>query len=433
MDDQNTIPLFYSSLHLGHAPQIEFLNGTVVEYAERPQRIEKIREKLQASGLVHVIEPQTLISRAELALVHRRGMIDYLEHVSHNIDRYLIGPSFAPSIRRIMPEQDYFYPYVFPPKSSKKSRRVSGLQPHQRFYCFDLGSPIGRHTWAAARAAATVAAEGASWLLQRRARTVYALCRPPGHHAGPDFFGGYCYLNNAAIATRRLLEEGKVAIVDIDYHHGNGTQAIFWQNPRVFFGSIHADPGIDYPFYSGFGDEIGGHKARWTNLNLPLTAGADSFSYLCALERILNCVSDFGADFLVVSLGFDAFEADPYGLFKLTVKDYQTIGAQFARLGLPTLLVQEGGYAVDALGVLACALIEGVLGRPVGQSGFLSQAEIAQSGRRFRATRPMSRSRASMFRIAMLSGGIGRRRNQPLARLRRGCYGRVAPDCARIE
>jgi acetoin utilization deacetylase AcuC-like enzyme len=175
--------------------------------------------------------------------------------------------------------------------------------------------------------------------------------------------GGYCYLNNAAIAAHHLSARGNVAILDLDYHHGNGTQDIFWDNPRVFFGSIHADPRREYPYYAGYADETGGAHAPFSNLNLPLPSGTSGPAYLVALNRLLDAAQRFAPVTLVISIGFDTFIDDPLCAFQLILQDYRSIGAAIAQLGLPTLLVQEGGYNVSADGALAEQLLRGLLDR----------------------------------------------------------------------
>jgi acetoin utilization deacetylase AcuC-like enzyme len=197
-------------------------------------------------------------------------------------------------------------------------------------------------------------------LRSNKARCAYALCRPPGHHAGYRFFGGFCYLNNAAIAARTLLKEGKVAIIDIDYHHGNGTQDIFWNEGGVFYGSLHGDPSFEYP-YSGYADEQGGSAAPGTIMNIPLPAGTTRAPYLSALHQICQAVTEFKPSFLVISVGFDTYVDDPIGSFRLYIEDYTEIGRCLTQLALPTLLVQEGGYTAGMQGLLAERLMQGFL------------------------------------------------------------------------
>ena len=187
------------------------------------------------------------------------------------------------------------------------------------------------------------------------------MARPPGHHAAADSFAGYCYLNNAAIAAQAWTDRGaRVAIVDVDYHHGNGTQQIFYERDDVLFVSIHADPVREYPYFAGYADERGAGAGAGFNLNLPLEAGVTNARYLAILDQALAAIADFAPRFLVLSAGFDTFGGDPIGDFALTADAYPLIGERIAMLDLPTLVVQEGGYAVAALGENAVGLLRGL-------------------------------------------------------------------------
>ncbi|MDO9486865.1 MAG: histone deacetylase family protein, partial [Sphingomonadaceae bacterium] len=223
------------------------------------------------------------------------------------------------------------------------------------------GTPITADTWDAAYWGAQTALSALAPLLDGSARTSFALCRPPGHHAGADYLGGYCYLNNAAIAAQAARDAGhaRVAILDIDYHHGNGTQDIFWEDGEVLFASIHADPSTDYPFFWGHADEAGDGAGRGTTLNLPLPRGTKLPAYVAALDRALDAIAGFGPSFLVVSFGADTFEGDPISHFKIAEADYPLVAARIAAAGLPALVVMEGGYAVDALGDNVAAFLSG--------------------------------------------------------------------------
>ena len=189
----------------------------------------------------------------------------------------------------------------------------------------------------------------------------FALCRPPGHHAGSDYYGGYCHLNAAAIAAQAARDAGiaKVAILDIDYHHGNGTQDIFWTRSDIFYASLHADPATDYPFYWGHADEVGEGEGKGATLNLPLPQGAGLNAFRVAQAKALEAISAFGAELLVVSFGADTYEGDPLSAFKLRTPDYAVLAADIAAAGLPTAIVMEGGYAVDALGANAASFLRG--------------------------------------------------------------------------
>jgi acetoin utilization deacetylase AcuC-like enzyme len=227
-------------------------------------------------------------------------------------------------------------------------------------YSMDNGTPLVAGTWAAAKEAADAACSAAAFISGGE-RAAFCLTRPPGHHAGADFMGGYCFLNNAAVAAQSLRDSGcaRVAILDVDYHHGNGTQSIFYNRSDVLFVSIHGDPFTEYPFYLGHADETGIGAGLGFNLNLPLAARTPADVWFFALTLACQKIQHFRADALVISLGLDTFEGDPIANFSLQTKDYPRLGAQLARLGLPTLFVLEGGYAAAELGVNAANVLEG--------------------------------------------------------------------------
>ena len=221
--------------------------------------------------------------------------------------------------------------------------------------------PIAEHTWEAAVASAHCAWTGAM-RVRAGESLVYALCRPPGHHAGPDFMGGYCYLNNAAIAARALQNgTDRVAILDIDYHHGNGTQAIFYADPDVFYCSLHIDPHNAYPFFAGYADERGTEAGEGTNWNAPLPPGTTEDRYLSALEDLLDRLSAFDPQRLIVSAGFDTYLHDPISTFQITTAGFHAAGLRIRALNKPTLIVQEGGYHVPHLGRNVAAFLHALI------------------------------------------------------------------------
>ncbi|HQZ57223.1 MAG TPA: histone deacetylase family protein, partial [Ottowia sp.] len=230
-------------------------------------------------------------------------------------------------------------------------------------YSMDNGSPMVAGTWAAAKAAADAAASAAA-ALRAGERAVFCATRPPGHHAGPDFMGGYCFINNAAVCAQALRAGGaaRVAVLDVDYHHGNGTQAIFYDRADVLFVSIHGDPRTEYPFYLGHADETGTGAGQGCNLNLPLAAGSNVAAWFDALEVACARVQRHRPDALVVSLGLDTFAGDPISQFALQRADFTHLGQRLARLGLPTALLLEGGYAAAELGDNAVAVLAGIEG-----------------------------------------------------------------------
>jgi acetoin utilization deacetylase AcuC-like enzyme len=234
---------------------------------------------------------------------------------------------------------------------------IAGKRPYSSF---DAGTPITAGTWRAAVASAEVAMTGMK-LVKGGERSVFSLCRPPGHHAGSDFYGGYCFFNNAAIAAQGFRDGGaaRVAILDVDYHHGNGTQEIFYRRDDVLTISIHADPKQEFPFFLGHADERGEGRGEGAHLNLPLPWGISWTEYGPALDTAMRRIAEFAPDAIVVSLGVDTFEKDPISKFKLKHEDYLRTGEVIAAAGKPTLFVMEGGYAVDELGINAVNVLQG--------------------------------------------------------------------------
>jgi len=227
------------------------------------------------------------------------------------------------------------------------------------FHMLDTGCPIGAETWVSALASAHTAVQGAALLLDEE-MAAYALCRPPGHHAGRDFAAGFCYLNNSAIAAQELLAEfGRVAILDIDVHHGNGTQDIFYQRSDVLTVSLHADPLRFYPFFWGHAAERGEGEGLGYNLNIPLPRGTGDKDYLDELDRALQRIESFAPGALVVALGLDAHESDPFQGLAVSTAGFSKVASRIATLELPTLLVQEGGYLSDDLGHNLQSFLEG--------------------------------------------------------------------------
>jgi len=227
-------------------------------------------------------------------------------------------------------------------------------------YSFDASTPLTPHSYDAAywSVQSALAALGA---VTGGDRAAFALCRPPGHHAGADYLGGYCYLNAAAITAQAARDAGtrRVAILDIDYHHGNGTQDIFWSRGDVFYASVHADPATDYPFYWGHADERGEGAGLGATLNLPLPQGTTLDAFRAAQATALAAIAAFGPDLLVVSFGADTWEDDPISHFKLTTADYAVLARDIAASGLPTVLLMEGGYAIPALGANLASFLSG--------------------------------------------------------------------------
>lgn len=347
--------------HAQHDPPFELLDGRRVAYFEAPRRVAMITAALAEAGFAAPMAAQAF-DAAPIRAVHAAGYVTYLETA------YAAWVNAGLPAEAVLPSA---MPLIGPGERAVHPTALAGR------YMFDLSAPITAGTYAAARGAVDAALTGATLLLGGE-RSAYALCRPPGHHAAQALAGGYCFLNNAAIAAHYLACAGEVgredsgddagfwgmrapvvAVLDIDYHHGNGTQAIFYERSDVFCVSIHADPAREYPFYLGFADERGAHAGEGYNLNLPLEAGVNDARFQSVLDQALNAIAAYAPRYLVVSAGFDTFVDDPLGDFALTTAGYGAIGAQIAQLGLPTLFVQEGGYAVDALGWNVVALLAG--------------------------------------------------------------------------
>jgi acetoin utilization deacetylase AcuC-like enzyme len=239
------------------------------------------------------------------------------------------------------------------------------------YWCFDTATPIVQGTYVAARAAVDVALTAAELVLGGE-QAAYGLCRPPGHHAARRMFGGYCFFNNAAIVAEWLAGRTSepVAVLDVDFHHGNGTQQIFYDRPDVLYTSIHGDPSVAYPYFAGHADETGTGPGTGATYNQPLPPGTNDATYLAALDRALDRISGHGGSIVVVSLGIDTYGQDPIGFFALTTAAYHEMGRRAAALGRRLVILQEGGYYVPRLGENVRQWLRGVEGRPLDLSAF---------------------------------------------------------------
>lgn len=334
---------FYSPAHLGHAPKMEFERGTLSPAVERPERAERVKAEIEKRMLGPVLPPSDFPDSAIFA-VHDAAFVNFLTR-AHGEWAKMYGESDA-------------IPSVWPAHTLRE-RRSGDIESALGSYTFDTATAITKGTWKAAREAANIALSGAQ-TIRAGERAAFALTRPPGHHAAADLFGGYCYLNNAAIAAEWFASNGlRPAILDVDYHHGNGTQAIFYGRSDVLFVSLHADPNFAYPHYLGFADERGQGAGEGYNLNLPLARHALWNDYAPALDTALARIADFGPDVLLVSLGLDTFEHDPISQFKLKTEDYLRMGERIAQLVKPALFLFEGGYNLDALAEITVNVLEG--------------------------------------------------------------------------
>lgn len=338
---------FHSSLQEGHDPKHEFFRGERVPCFESPARAAFVRDELVARG--HELRAPSTDACDLLPEVHTRRYLAFLQSAW---DQWL---ELHPANADVQP-----FPSVWPVRTLRSDVEPADFVARLGLYSMDNGTPLVAGTWAAAKAGADAAASAAA-LVSSGARGAFCATRPPGHHAGADFMGGYCFLNNAAIAARALQAHGcgRVALLDVDYHHGNGTQSIFYGRADVLFVSIHGDPRTEYPFYLGHADEIGEGEGEGFNLNLPLPAGTSAEAWFAALEVGCARVARHDGDALVVSLGLDTYAGDPISKFGLPSDGFRRLGARIARLGIPTVFVLEGGYAVRELGVHAVDVLEG--------------------------------------------------------------------------
>jgi acetoin utilization deacetylase AcuC-like enzyme len=333
-----------SDRHRAHR-MLELDNGVMVDSSESPERADLIAEALRSAGH-EFMEP----SEIDLDLLRRVHDADYVDFLATAWERWVAaGEQAAAAMGFIWPARGF------------RAQCPSDIVGQLGYYSFTADSSIVPGTYDAVVSSAAIAMTAADRLVDG-GQTTYGLCRPPGHHATADQFGGYCFLNNAAIAAQRLRDRGmaRVGVIDVDYHHGNGTQSILYERSDIVFTSIHASPDEEFPWFAGFADETGDGDGAGANLNVPLPKGADSGSWFSALATALEFLSNADLDALVVSLGVDAYEDDPLGTFQLTTPDFGRVGNEIGLLGVPTVVVQEGGYAGDAIGANVNAFLTAI-------------------------------------------------------------------------
>jgi acetoin utilization deacetylase AcuC-like enzyme len=360
----------YSPAHLGHDIDTETYMGVGVPANEVAERAEKIRTALEADGGFRFAEP-TEHGEDPIVAVHEPGLVRFLETAwselrRQNIPRAALSADTYPNLA--------MFEGMSPAAIERHVREPRHIGGRAGFWGLDSAAPLVAGTYVAARAAVDVALTTVDLVLGGET-VAYGLCRPPGHHAARAMYGGYCYFNNAAIAadeiTRRTGE--RVAILDVDYHHGNGSQQIFWRRGDVRYVSIHADPDRQYPYFLGRADETGEGDGAGENLNIPLRAGATNADYLEATDQAVEAIAAVPGSVVVVSLGFDTYGLDPIGDFALTTDVYHEVGRRVAALGRRLVILQEGGYHRPSLGENARAWLRGAEGRgfdPLPSGGF---------------------------------------------------------------
>lgn len=323
-----------SSFQRGYRSPPGLFRGQLVESHDSPERLEALLEMVLAEGYELREAPEIRLSLLED--VHDADFLAFLEN----------GPA---DWRKLSGSDAPLMPNIYP------TRHVPARLPAHPlgkagFYLGDTVTPLTDNTWSAVKGSASAAAHATQLVLDGE-NAAYALCRPSGHHAHRDMAQGFCYLNNAAIAaTLARSRYGKVAIIDVDVHHGNGTQQIFYERSDVFVASLHADPASCYPFFVGYNEETGAGAGAGYNLNVTLTAGTGDAAYLAELDKVIEKTRAFSPEILIVSLGLDAHESDRLGILKLTTAGFEEIARRLKKLGLPTVLIQEGGYTISAIG-----------------------------------------------------------------------------------
>ncbi len=349
------ITAIYNNKITEHNPPFDVYNGLPTLHHDTPDRARIMMEafeSLKGTTDLKIIEPEEF----GLPVIYDTHSEDYVTYIKTISERMAQRPSILvaeivdPEIKTATVREypAFTYPSAFPHGINPRS---TSRQANQGIYAFDTLTPIMANTYDVSINSAHIALTGADLLVQGKHYT-YALCRPPGHHAEKSRMGGYCYLNNAAIAANYLRTRtgARIAILDIDAHHGNGTQDIFYDSPDVFYISLHGDPSQTPPFYSGYKEDKGQGAGYGYNLNIPLPTGTDEAQYLEQLDYALSALREYAPGYLVVSLGFDGYRKDPFNIFNISTEGYGEIAKRVSALELPTLTVQEGGYLASDLG-----------------------------------------------------------------------------------
>jgi len=338
----------YSSDHLLRNAKTELFGGELVPPFECPERMEYVLNQIAAEELGDVLPPEDF-SLASICRIHAPAFVDFLQScwAEWKAEGY----------------KGEAIPSVFPARGMQQ-RIPDHIEGRLGYYAMAMETSISEGTWPAAVSSANVALTAQS-LIKSDTDSAFALCRPPGHHAAGDLYGGYCFINNAAVTAQAFLDQGakRVAILDVDFHHGNGTQSIFYDRSDVMFLSLHGDPRHAFPHFLGYEDERGAGAGEGFNHNYPMLPNTAFDSWGAALQDACGKVNQYAPDAVVISLGVDTFERDPISFFKLTSDDFKRYGAIIAALNKPTLFVMEGGYAVEEIGINTVNVLTGFEGR----------------------------------------------------------------------
>ena len=340
------ITVFFDYHHL-HFGKYELLDGEFVTPFERPVRMDRIMRRIEEAKLGEVMAPREF-GIDPIARVHSQAYIAFLQS-AHAHWKRRHGDTDA-------------MPICWPSRTFRQKPPIE-IEGLLSYYSFDAGTPITAGTWQAITSSVNVALTGVD-LIRDSEKSVFSACRPPGHHAGFDTYGGYCFFNNAAIAAQALLDRGaeRVALLDVDYHHGNGSQTIFYDRADVLYVSLHGDPRQEFPYFLGYADETGSEAGEGFNFNLPMPWGTQWEDYRESLSQGLKKIRNYSPDAMVISLGVDAYEKDPISKFKLKTEHFLKIGDIIAKeTHCPSLFIMEGGYAVEDIGINVLNMLTGFL------------------------------------------------------------------------
>jgi acetoin utilization deacetylase AcuC-like enzyme len=347
----------YTADHHKHSPHVEFESSVSHSPWENPRRAEQIREALEGDPFFHLAAP-TDWGTDPIAAVHDPGLVRFL------------STAWADYQQANGPTHDVVADVYFKPGLRDKmspAREPESINGRIGWWCFETTTPLTETTYEAALGSVNVAMTATDTVLAG-ATNAYGLCRPPGHHAATSLYGGYCFFNNAAVAAHHVASSTVtlVPVLDVDYHHGNGTQQIFYDRDDVQYVSLHGDPSRAYPYSVGFSDETGSGRGLGANVNVPLAARTNDDQYCSALAAAAERIAAFGPSMLVVSLGVDTFESDPISDLAITTEGFARQGRLVGELGLPTVVLQEGGYDVAAIGANVRAFLRGLAGVSAG-------------------------------------------------------------------
>jgi acetoin utilization deacetylase AcuC-like enzyme len=334
----------FSEAHRLRNARTELSGGELVAPHECPERATMVLERIRSVGLGEIVTPDNFGLKPVLRIHDER----FVEFLASAWSDWVAAGNAGEAI-----------PDCWPARRMTQRCPV-GITGKLGYYAMAGETSISAGTWEAAQAASDVALTAAR-LVAGGARSAFALCRPPGHHAARDLYGGYCFLNNAAVAAQYLRDNGaaRVAILDVDFHHGNGTQDIFYDRADVLYASVHGDPAYAFPYFSGYADEVGEGAGAGFNINVPLPAGTAFPRWREVLTGLLQRIREFRPDALVISLGVDTFAQDPISFFRLESTDFLSLGRMLGGLGLPSVLVFEGGYAVAEVGINTANVLMG--------------------------------------------------------------------------